>query len=151
MVNTASQYKVENDQWLGNELSGCKFKDKRLEKRFRILCEKLSSSVGQPIPFACQDWANTKAAYRFLSNDNVKEAQIMAGHFQATKKRCLESQGQILVLQDTTEISYYSDNIAGLGSIKVMINDNQLYSQKIMNTDSHQHKKVFTVPCEGAR
>ena len=44
----------------------------------------------------------------------------MAGHFQATKKRCLESQGQILVLQDTTEISYYSNSIAGLGSIKVL-------------------------------
>jgi len=33
---------------------------------------------------ACQDWANTKAAYRFLSNERVDEYQILAGHFQVT-------------------------------------------------------------------
>ncbi len=27
--------------------------------------------MGQSIPFACQDWANAKGAYRFLSNDRV--------------------------------------------------------------------------------
>ena len=35
--------------------------------------------MGQSIPLACQDWANTKAAYRFLSNDRVSEADILAG------------------------------------------------------------------------
>ena len=35
--------------------------------------------MGQSIPFACQDWANAKGAYRFLSNDRVNEADILAG------------------------------------------------------------------------
>jgi hypothetical protein len=34
----------------------------------------------------CQDWTNTKAAYRFLSNRRVNESAILAGHFQATKE-----------------------------------------------------------------
>jgi hypothetical protein len=35
--------------------------------------------MGQTIPFACQDWASTKAAYRFLSNDRVSEYDILSG------------------------------------------------------------------------
>jgi hypothetical protein len=35
---------------------------------------------------ACQDWANTKAAYRFLSNERVREDSILAGHFQSTRE-----------------------------------------------------------------
>ena len=42
---------------------------------------------GQPIPFACQDWANTKGAYRFLSNERVSEQDILGGHFQASAER----------------------------------------------------------------
>ncbi|SCB52695.1 Transposase DNA-binding [Bradyrhizobium yuanmingense] len=43
--------------------------------------------MGQRIPLVCQDWANTKAAYRFFSNDRVSEADILAGHFQLTSDR----------------------------------------------------------------
>jgi hypothetical protein len=40
--------------------------------------------MGQTIPFACQDWASTKAAYRFLSEDRVSEYDILSGHFNAS-------------------------------------------------------------------
>jgi hypothetical protein len=58
------------------------------------------------IPLACQDWANTKAAYRFLSNDRVNEEDILSGHFQATRDRFASSTGFIFVLHDTTEFSF---------------------------------------------
>lgn len=118
-LDSVGSFNVTNGEWLENELKCCEFKDKRIGKRFKILCKKLATSIGQPIPFACQDWANTKAAYRFLSNNSVKESQIMAGHFQATKERCLGSKGQVLILQDTTEISYYSD-VEGIGLVQVL-------------------------------
>lgn len=50
-----------------------------LGRRFRSLLEQLSSRPGGPIPLACQDWASTKAAYRFLDNDRVSEAQFFIG------------------------------------------------------------------------
>ncbi len=92
--------------WLDDELAENSFADKRLEKRLRSLLSQLASSPGGPIPFACQDWANTKAAYRFLDNDRVSEAEILAGHFEATKERCTASGGPILVLHDTTEFTF---------------------------------------------
>src|SRR5262249_45678077 len=92
--------------WLDRELADCDFKDERLAKRFRSLIERLSSSPGESIPLVCQDWANTKAAYRFLDNDRVSEAEILAGHFHATRDRVASTDGPILVLHDTTEFTY---------------------------------------------
>lgn len=67
--------------WPDKEISNCEFMDGRLEKRFRILIEKLWNGIGEPIPLACQDWANTKAAYRFFANPRINEAAILEGHF----------------------------------------------------------------------
>lgn len=62
--------------------------------------------MGQTIPFACQDWASTKAAYRFLSNHRVSEHDILSGHFQASAERVRATDGPVLMLQDTTAFSY---------------------------------------------
>jgi len=48
---------------------------------------QLDGAMGEPIPLACADWANTKAAYRFLSNEDVSEGEILAGHFASTGER----------------------------------------------------------------
>ena len=98
--------KNEDTKWIDQELAGCKFKDERLGKRFKSLLGQMSSNIGGTIPFACQDWANTKAAYRFFSNDRVNEKEILRGHFQSTRDRFAEAAGPILILQDTTEFSY---------------------------------------------
>lgn len=63
------------------------FQDERLRKRFGVFLERLWDSMGQSIPFACQDWASTKAAYRLLSNERVNERDILSGHFTATADR----------------------------------------------------------------
>jgi hypothetical protein len=64
--------------WFDHEVDIEAFGDKRLGKRLRSLIAQLAGAVGVPIPMACQDWANTKAAYRFLSNGTVGEAEILA-------------------------------------------------------------------------
>ncbi|MDB5816848.1 MAG: transposase [Rhizobacter sp.] len=57
----------------------------------------LEEDAGQGALIAsCQDWANTKAAYRFLSNDDVDEHTILAGHFQAARDRAQASSGPLL-------------------------------------------------------
>lgn len=101
--------------WIDQELAGCKFADVRLEKRFSIVMELLSEGIGRTIPLACGDWAATKAAYRFLDNDRVSEAEILAGHFQATRLRFDAIKGPVLVLHDTTEFSYTRENAEAIG------------------------------------
>jgi len=91
--------------WLDGELEEGRFADARLEKRFRALLERFSKRIGDTIPMACQDWASTKAAYRFFSNQRVSEREILSGHFQATRDRFQLVEGWVLVLHDTTEFS----------------------------------------------
>jgi hypothetical protein len=106
---------LEPKPWLDQELAGCRFKDERLGKRFRTLLEQLTQGLGQSIPFACQDWASTKAAYRFFANDRVNEAEILAGHFRATRDRFAATKGSILVVHDTTELSYQREDGRPIG------------------------------------
>jgi hypothetical protein len=101
--------------WVDREVADCEFKDERLGKRFRKLLEQLSDGTGESIPMACQDWANTKAAYRFLSNERVSEKDILAGHFQATRARFAAAEEMALVLHDTTEFSYHREDGRAIG------------------------------------
>ena len=101
--------------WLDDELAGCAFADERLGQRLRKLLERMEGAMGESLPLACQDWANTKAAYRFLANGRVSEAEILRGHFQATRSRCAASDDLILVLHDTTEFSYQRKRADAVG------------------------------------
>jgi hypothetical protein len=104
-------------KWIEQELSRCEFKDSRHGKRLEKLVDQFSDEIGGSIPWACQDWANTKAAYRFLANGRVDEAAILSGHFQATRERFSAAQGKdpILVLHDTTEFSYQRERTSPIG------------------------------------
>lgn len=93
------------------ELVGCHFKDERLSKRFSMVLKQLAEGTAESIPLACQDWANTKAAYRFFANERVSEADILAGHLRSTRERAATVGGTLLVLHDTTEFSYPRENI----------------------------------------
>jgi transposase-like protein len=101
--------------WIDQEFAGCKFKDERLGRRFRAMLAQLSSGPGQSIPMVCEDWANTKAAYRFLDNARVDETDILAGHFRSTRERFVVGDAPVLVLHDTTEFSYFRDDIGSIG------------------------------------
>src|ERR1700720_1199979 len=105
----------EDDAWFDRELAGCSFVDERLNKRLRKLVAQIGSGVGQSIPLACQDWANTKAAYRFFSNERVSEREILRGHFQSTRDRTKAAAGPILVLHDTTEFSFQREKPKSIG------------------------------------
>jgi Transposase DNA-binding len=104
--------------WIDQEIGAGQFGDVRLEQRLRILLEQLSNGVGESIPLVCQDWANTKAAYRFLSNERVSKAAILAGHFQSTRDRFLAESGPILILHDTTTFSFQREDAAPIGVLK---------------------------------
>ena len=104
--------------WLEGELEESRFLDARLGKRFRTLLERLSKSMGETIPMACQDWASTKAAYRFFSNERVSEREILSGHFQATRDRFRVTEGWVLVLHDTTEFSFKREEPSAIGMTK---------------------------------
>src|SRR5882757_8044723 len=109
---------AEVDSWLEREIASCRFDDVRHGKRLGVLLEQLSERIGGSIPFACQDWAATKAAYRFFSNARISEDKILAGHFLCTRERFASARGgPVLVLHDTSEFVYRSEENEAIGMV----------------------------------
>ena len=103
------------ERWFDEELSGCRLGDGRLDRRLYQLVERMDAGFGETIPLACQDWASTKEAYRFFSNERVSEEEILRGHFEATRLRFAATDGPILVLHDTTEFSWKRSRSEAVG------------------------------------
>ena len=93
------------DAWVEHELTHGTVPDHRLKTRLGRLITDLSQRIGSTLPMVCQDWAATKAAYRFFCNPRIDDQTILAGHFAATQARFAATTGPILVLHDTTKFS----------------------------------------------
>lgn len=106
--------------WTEGEIDESAFKDVRLGRRFADVVRQLGDRMGESIPYACQDWASTKAAYRFFANERVEEGEILSGHFAATRDRFGRSEGPILLIQDTTEFIYKRERPRDVGFTKAI-------------------------------
>lgn len=106
------------DARLDGKLVGQDLANERLNKRLQNLLEQIGGVMGQSVPFTCRDWSNAKAAYRFLSNDQVNEADILAGHLQSTRDRADSAEGVIFVLHDITEFIYQREAPEAIGFTK---------------------------------
>jgi len=51
---------ASSSDWFDREVNIDAFSDKRLGERMRTLLVQLANRISNPIPLACEDWANTK-------------------------------------------------------------------------------------------
>ena len=108
---------TESRSWCEEEWSGIDIGDKRLNERAKEIATKMSSQPTKPLNQACEDWAETKAAYRLFGNEKVTEEKIREPHQEKTKER-MKNYECVLVPQDTSLLNYTSHKkTEGLGSI----------------------------------
>ncbi|MGP9790247.1 IS4/Tn5 family transposase DNA-binding protein [Roseinatronobacter sp. NSM] len=105
--------------WVETETAGCDLGDVRLNRRLEAMLQALGDRPEESLPTAFQDWSNTKAAYRFFSNGNISEDNILEGHFAASALRIRATDGPILILQDTTEFSFKRSAPEKVGFTKI--------------------------------
>lgn len=111
---------MKNGSWAANEFSAIDLGDKRLNERLIKLCDSLSESPESPINQTCQDWSETKAAYRFFKNEKVDPEEIVSSHRAKTIER-VEKHKTILALQDTSYIIYtHHPKTTGLGKLTMV-------------------------------
>jgi len=116
--------------WSGEEFSEVDLGDKRLNSRLIKLCDCLSEAPESPINQACEDWSETKSAYRFFQNEKVKSSDILAAHRAKTAQRA-KAYGTVLAIQDTSFFNYTSHpKTEGLGEISLKKGKNvkEIYS-----------------------
>ncbi len=93
--------------------------DTRLDKRCNVLIDQFMKRPTMSIPEACGSWKSTKAAYRFFTNDAVSAEKILQAQYQQTRQRIKETNGIVLVAQDTTDIDYTTHlRTQGLGYLQ---------------------------------
>ena len=59
---------MHDSNWAASEFKNLNLGDKRLNQRLINVCEKFSEMPESPINQTCDNWAETKAAYRFFKN-----------------------------------------------------------------------------------
>jgi len=107
------------DGWAAEELRQVDLGDRRLNGRLISLADRFSESPESPINQACNDWAETKAAYRFFQNQDVDAADIMEAHRKKTAERA-KPHKTILAIQDTSYLIYTSHTkTKGLGAMSL--------------------------------
>lgn len=105
--------------WAAEEMGRADLGDKRRKNRLISICDRFSESPESPINQACEDWAETKASYRFFKNEDVNHVAILEAHRQKTAERA-KPYKTILAIQDTSYFIYTSHTkTKGLGAMSL--------------------------------
>ena len=102
--------------WTQTEFEQLDLGDARLNKRARLLMERIAADPTASVPQACHGWGETIAAYRFFDNEKVQWHAILEPHWQQTQKR-MQTHRLVLCLQDTTELDFNGQETTGLGPL----------------------------------
>ena len=103
------------------EFAGADVGDARLAKRLIKLADRLGQAPSASIPGACNGRAETQGAYRLFDQARAEKRglgwlDVLAQHMARTEARMAEHP-VVLSLQDTTELDFNGQDIAGLGRL----------------------------------
>jgi hypothetical protein len=107
---------TESTPWTQTEFEQLNLGDARLNKRARLLMERMAAEPTASVPQACHGWGETMAAYRFFDNEKVQWHAILEPHWLQTQKR-MQTHQVVLCLQDTTELDFNAQETIGLGPL----------------------------------
>lgn len=105
------------NDWIIQEFSRVPFGDDRLVNRLINIVECFYQKPEGSIPSSCNDYASTKATYRFFDNKNVSPEAITMTHSEETIER-IRKNDVVLVIQDSTSLNFTDHPCTeGLGNI----------------------------------
>src|SRR5215207_3198070 len=103
--------------WAVTEFGTAALGDARRTARLVNLAGTLAQRPAASLPEGCRDSAQLKAAYRFVENEAIAPAAMLAPHQQATLARSA-AVPLVLAVQDTTELDYSTHpQTTGLGPL----------------------------------
>ena len=92
-------------QWAQQQFALAELGDRRRTQRLVNLAQGLAAHPGGTLPQAFPEWAELKAAYRFLDRPEASFARILAPHLARTRAACRQP-GEYLLIEDTTLLDY---------------------------------------------
>src|SRR5262249_24909414 len=92
--------------FMAQEFATLRLGDRRYDVRFQTVMQQFLDHPGKSISGGSSSWAESKAAYRLYSNDDVSEAKILSAHGDQILERAKAGTGELIAVQDTTTLSY---------------------------------------------
>ena len=93
-------------QWCLDEFADVELKRRTAKSSlWRVGGATGDAAYSEPINHACEDWADTKAAYRFFDNKKVTAEELLKPHQQRTVSRMAEHP-VVLAVQDTSFLTH---------------------------------------------
>jgi hypothetical protein len=112
-MTCASYVSPSPQRWAEQEFGGAQLGDRRRSDRLEKIVARFVAQPTASIPKACGSWKDTKAAYRFFSNSQIRAADLITPHQEQTRER-IAGQPVVLVVQDTTGLNFSGDADLGL-------------------------------------
>ncbi|WP_431798473.1 IS4 family transposase (plasmid) [Cupriavidus metallidurans] len=106
----------ESGAWVDDEFETLDLGDPRRDRRAKELLKRFAAKPTASIPGACDGWAETMAAYRFLGNEEVEWRDMMQPHWDRTAAR-MHPFPVVLCLADTTELDFNGQEMEGAGPL----------------------------------
>jgi hypothetical protein len=92
-------------QWAQQEFGFAQLGGQRRNQRLVNIAEHLAAHPGGTLPQAFGNWAELKAAYRFMDQRGVTFEAVVAPHLERTRAACRQP-GEYLLIEDTTLLDY---------------------------------------------
>jgi len=104
-------------EWCRAQFEGARLSDVRRNRRVLTVAMAMAENPGKSIPRLFKRAYDVKAAYNLFNHPEATPDSLQAGHRDLVKHRMHEP-GVVLLLEDTTEVSWFSDEaIEGLGPV----------------------------------
>jgi len=98
---------MTSEQWAELEFADASLGDARRTKRLVRIGAALVERARGTLPGSLGGWAESKAAYRLLSNPEVAYEEILAPHLKRVREACRQP-GEYLLVEDTTSLDFTS-------------------------------------------
>jgi|WetSurMetagenome_2_1015567.scaffolds.fasta_scaffold141368_1 hypothetical protein len=99
---------------LGQEFSGAKLADTRLERRVSMVMRALAARPDRSFPDAMETDSALEGLYRLLNNPRVNHQEMFEAHAQQAAERARNA-GQVLVLHDTSTFKLPHSSVDEVG------------------------------------
>lgn len=91
---------------IAEEFSEAQLGDVRRERRLVRIAEKVAQAPSVGFPRIVSDDSELEGVYRFFSNDKIAFEDVIKPHVDATWRRMRDAADPVLVVHDTTDLSF---------------------------------------------
>ena len=106
------------DVWAKQQWGSSELGDRRLTARAVKVGQRMAEHPGKSLQGQMENWAETVAASRLLSNEDVKAEELWRPHLEETRAEAGRETGVVLFIQDWTTLDYTAHQATtGIGPV----------------------------------